>query len=236
MKIRAHHLGAEWSEGLGGALGGVETGEKTQSSSAVDVATRSRGVTSNTTAAGSHDTGTNSFNTVEGAEVEVRNNSSNLRSKEKGIISTSLNMVDVETLVDPTRRGVRQFDSRDETTATSNAHPPRDYLSTRGRGRGTTRNRGGNRVTHREKFTCSKRPGEPPKEGEEGKYPPPGGEANNRSETVDSPVARARRATEGKKQHNSPPEGEAKQKRRRAKQHKAPEGKATPPGTKLKTL
>jgi len=100
-------MGAGWSEGLGGALRSVKTGVKTQRGSEVDVATRRGGVTSNATAASSHDTDANSLNRIKGAEVEVSNNSSNLRSKEKGVILTSRNMQEVEALVGPTRRGVR---------------------------------------------------------------------------------------------------------------------------------
>jgi len=149
MKIRAHHTGAGRGEGLGGALGGVESGVKTQRGRAVDVAMRRGGVTSNATAASSHDAGANSFDGVEGTEVEVSNDSSNLRSKEKGFIATSRNMNKVKALVGPTRRGVRQLDSRDKTTAIRSGHPARHNLGARSRGGRARRRRGGNRVTHR---------------------------------------------------------------------------------------
>jgi len=106
IKTRAHQLRAGRGEGVGGALGGVNTGVETQSRGAVDVATRRGGVTGDATGASSHDASANSLDRVEGAEAEVSNNCSNLRSKEKGFISTSRNMVDVEALVGPTRRGV----------------------------------------------------------------------------------------------------------------------------------
>jgi len=180
----------------------VKTGVKTQSSGAVDVATRREGVTSNATAASSHDTSANRLDGVEGAEVEVSNNCSNLRSKEKGLIATSRNMVDVEALVGPTRRGVRQFDSRDKTTAIRGGHPARDNLGARSRGRGTRR--GGNRVTHRESSPVAKGQGSHQRRRRGGSIHQPEGEANNLSETVKPPVARARRATEGKNNTERP--------------------------------
>jgi len=128
----------------------VKTGEKTLSRSAVDVATRGGGVTGNTAATSSHDTGANSFDTVKRSEIEVRNNRSNLRGKKQAVIRTSRNMHEVETQIGPTRCGVRQLDSQDETTATRDGHPTRDNLSARGRGGRARRNMGGNRVTHRE--------------------------------------------------------------------------------------
>jgi len=194
----------------------VKTGVKTQSSGAVDVATRRGGVTSNATAASSHDTSANRLDGVEGAEVEVSNNCSNLRSKEKGLIATSRNMVDVEALVGPTRRGVRQFDSRDKTTAIRGGHPARDNLGARSRGRGTRR--GGNRVTHRESSPVANGQGSHQRRRRGGSIHQPEGEANNLSETVKFTCS------EGQASH------------RRQKQHRAPEGKATPPGTKPKTL
>jgi len=173
IKIRAHRVGAGRGEGLGGALGGVKTGVKTQSSGAVDVATRRRGVTSNATAASSHDSSANRLNGVKRTKVEVSNNCSNLRSKEKGFISTSRNMLDVEALVSPTRRGVRKFDSRDKTTATRGIHPTRDNLGARSRG---GRARGGNRVTHRESSPVAKGQASHQRRREE--MSPPGGEEN----------------------------------------------------------
>jgi len=127
----------------------VEAGVQTQRGSAVDVATRRGGDTSNATAASSHHTGANSFDRVKGAEVEVSNNGSNLRSKEKGVIPTSRNMNKVKALVGPTRRGIRQFDSQDKTTAIRGIHPARDNLGARSRGMGAKGRRGG-RITHRE--------------------------------------------------------------------------------------
>ena len=134
----------------------MKTGVETQSGSAVEVATRRGGVTSNATAASSHDTSANSFDRIKGAEVEVRNNCSNLRSKEKGLIATSRNMVDVEALVGPTWRGVRQLDSWDKTMAIRGIHPTRDNLSARGRGGGMKRNKKGGRITHHENSPVAK--------------------------------------------------------------------------------
>jgi len=132
----------------------VKTGVKTQRGSAVDVATCRGGITGNATAASSHDSNAKSFDRVKSPKVEASNHSSNLRSKEKGVISTSRNMLDVEALVGTTRRGVRQFDSRDKTTAIRSGHPTRDNLGARSRGTG--KRRGGSTVTHRENSPVAK--------------------------------------------------------------------------------
>jgi len=84
----------------------VKTGVKSQSSGTVDVATSRRGVTSNATAVRGHDTSANRLDRVKSTKVKVSNNCLNLRSIEKGFISTSRNMINVEALVGPTRRGV----------------------------------------------------------------------------------------------------------------------------------
>jgi len=84
----------------------VKSGVETQSRSAVDMATRRGGMTGNATAASSHYTGANRFDRVKSTKVEVSNNRSNLRSKEKGFIPTSQNVNKVEALVGPTLRSV----------------------------------------------------------------------------------------------------------------------------------
>jgi len=192
----------------------VESGVKAQSHSPVDVAT-SRSNSQGVTAASSQDPETNLVDRVEGTEVEARNNMSNLIVELTVVaVGTAQNMNNAKTTIVSTRRSVGITMNGYKTTFT---------------GSSGSRNKkgGGNRVTHREVSPVAKGQASHQKE-EKGNYSPPGGEANNRSETVNSPVARARRATEGKNNTTHRPKGRQNKRRRRAKQHKAPEGKATP--------
>jgi len=165
----------------------VESGVEAQGQGAVDVAT-SRGNSKGVTASSSQDPETNLLNSVEGAEVEAGNNMPNLIVELRAIIVTAQNMNNVKTALVSTWRSVRKSVNRYKTTFTSSSSPPHKGVG--------ARRRGGNSVTHCEKFTCSKRPGEPPKEEEEErKQLPPEREANNRPKVINSPVVKARRAT-----------------------------------------
>jgi len=147
MKIRAHNLGAGWGEGLGGALGGVETGVKTQGGSAVDVATSSSN-SQGLTAASSQDPETNLLNSVEGAEVEARNNMSNLIVEVRVVVPATPNVNNAETSVVPTRRSIRKSMNGHKSTFAGSNSPSHQGV---GAGR-----RGGNRVTHRESSPVAK--------------------------------------------------------------------------------
>jgi len=100
----------------------VETGVKTQRGSAVDVAT-SRGNSEGFTAASSQDPETNLLNSVEGAEVEARNNMSNLIIELRVVVAATPTVNNAETSVVSTRGSLGKSMNGHKTTFASSNSP-----------------------------------------------------------------------------------------------------------------